>query len=108
MFCYTVTATLSSHNALDPYLDWLSNGHIQALLPWALDARVIVLDVGSDLPQVQSTYRFANQQDFEAYQSQGAPKLQSEGKELAQRLGGISFTRTWGIEVAKATRPSSL
>ena len=106
MFCYTVTATLSSQEALDPYLDWLSHGHIQALLPWALDARVIVLDVGSDLPQVQSTYRFASRQDFERYQAQGAPKLQREGKELAHRLGGISFTRTRGTEIASATRSS--
>ena len=104
MFCYTVTASLSSQEALDPYLDWLKNGHIQALLPWALDARVVVLDVDSNLPRVQSIYRFTTRQDFEEYQSQGAAQLQAEGKELAKRLGGISFTRTCGTEVAIATR----
>ena len=106
MFCYTVTATLSSQSALQPYLDWLSNGHIQDLLPWALDAQVIVLssESSSSYPQVQSAYRFASQKEFEEYQNQGAPKLQAEGKALAEKLGGITFTRTWGTQVAFVQR----
>jgi hypothetical protein len=109
MFCYTVTATLASQAALQPYIEWLNNGHIQALLPWAFDAQVIILEPLSEceLPQVQSCYRFPSRTDFELYQKEGAPKLQAEGKELARQLGGISFTRTWGTQVAWETRPSS-
>lgn len=106
MFCYTVTAVLSSKDAADTYINWLKNGHIQALLPWALDAQVILLDSDQNdsLVRIQSAYRFANQEDFEKYQSQGAPKLQAEGKELAQKLGGITFSRTWGTQIAFAQR----
>ena len=108
MFHYTVTAQLQSQDALDRYLDWLKNGHVQALLPWAVEARVILLDPSNPnhLPKVQSAYLFQTRADFERYQQEGAPLLQSEGKQLARDLGGIEFTRSFGTCLMSVKAPS--
>ena len=96
---YQVTATLRDQDAVGLYLNWLFGGHVEAVCKWAERAEVIHLEeppFSQRTNQVISVYWFKSREDFERYESHGAPALRSEGIELAQKLGGINFERSYG------------
>ncbi len=95
MFYYSVTATLNTQIAKDQYLTWLKSGHVQALLQWAIRAEIIDLHSDSNQFQVKSMYLFKDQDAFQHYLQEGAPKLRAEGAVIAQELG-IQFLRQSG------------
>ena len=106
MFFYTVTAKLFSKLDAEHYLNWLNDGHIQALLPWAIEAQVICLDSQKDNEYIiQSRYLFNHRVDFERYQKEGAPQLQAEGRAFATQLSAIEFERNWGTLHTSIKRP---
>lgn len=94
---YAVTATLTTQEALEHYLDWLLDGHINEVCLWAEEAEVVEQ---SGL-KVQSVYWFKDYETFERYEREGAPKLREEGVRFAQELGGIVFERTtgWSLKI---------
>ena len=96
---YQVSATLQDQDAASLYIDWLFAGHVAAVCTWAERAEVIHLEAPSSSQrthQVISVYWFKNREDFDRYESHGAPALRSEGIEFAQKLGGIDFERSYG------------
>ena len=94
---YQVKATLKNQKALDRYLAWLFDGHVQAVCHWAQSAEVVMLENdGNSVPQVLSVYWFKSKAEFEQYEKEDAPKLREEGIALAQELGGIEFSRSLG------------
>ena len=94
---YQVNATLKDHKALDRYLEWLFNGHVQAVCEWAVSAEIVTLEQDkTELPQVMSIYWFSSPATYTRYEHEGAPKLRDEGIALAKELGGIEFSRSFG------------
>ena len=94
---YQVNATLKDQKSLDRYLVWLFAGHVQAVCQWAISAEVVTVEQEeSETPQVMSIYWFAGPTEYAAYEAEGAPKLREEGIALAQELGGINFSRSFG------------
>ena len=94
---YQVNATLKDQKSLDRYLEWLFDGHVQAVCEWAISAEVVTIEQGeSTPPQVISIYWFNSPAEYSVYEVEGAPKLREEGITLAQELGGINFSRSFG------------
>lgn len=92
---YCVTATLKDQSACEAYLEWLIDGHVQAVLRWATHAEVIIHE--EDIPpRVQSLYHFKDLSAYDLYIEEGASMLRQEGLLLAERLGGIEFHRSLG------------
>ena len=96
-FRYMVIATLNTRSDREHYLHWLCNGHIQAVLQWAIDGEVIILDDQADgRYRVLSSYLFKDRTAYDRYVVEGAPALRAEGIALANSLGGIQFERSMG------------
>ena len=104
MYYYEVTATLKGKEALDAYLEWLREGHADALLEWAERSEVIAVERPAEGGpwRAKSVYLFSSREAYERYVEEGASRLRAEGLALAERLGGVSFERTlgevWGCE----------
>ena len=94
---YQVNAILKDQKALDQYLEWLVDGHVQAVCEWAISAEIVTLEQDENqAPKVMSIYWFNSPAEYTRYEHEGAPKLREEGIALAQELGGIEFSRSFG------------
>ena len=97
-FIYAVIATLPDEETARAYRDWLTDGHVQAVLEGGATAAAVTRlhhDPG-DPPRIESRYVFASREAFEAYERDHAPALRADG---AQRFGsrpGVSFARWTG------------
>ena len=98
---YTVTATVPGEDLACEYIDWLTGGHIQAVLAGgAATARVVRLDAEAvTAPQVEVQYVFPSPAALDQYVRDVAPALRQEGVErFASR--GVTFARRIGRVVA--------
>jgi len=94
---YAVTAELPSAELAREYLDWLTGGHVQAVIAGgASAARIIQLQDGDSAPpRIEVQYVFPSQAALDRYLRDFAPALRQEGVErFASR--GVSFTRRIG------------
>jgi Domain of unknown function (DUF4286) len=90
---YTVTATLSSPSVLEEYLDWLRNGHVQAVVAGGAEvAEVCVVD-DPDKTQVDSSYVFPSREVMQAYFDGPAIALREDGKLKFVDTGKVTFAR---------------
>lgn len=94
---YTVIATLISKEVLDEYVDWLTTGHVQALVERgsALSAEVQVIQ--GDEFRVSASYIFANLASYDTYVNGLALELRVEGiQKFVDTKKAIKFERSIG------------
>jgi hypothetical protein len=107
---YTVIATLPDEPTLAEYVDWLLDGHIQAVIRGgAVSAEVIGPSpkgpIGSDMIfRVESRYIFPTREAFETYEAVHAPALRADGSTRFGGRAGISFARSVGEVVGREPR----
>lgn len=97
---YTVIAETDSEAAMRAYVNWLTLGHIEAVIEaGALSATLIRHDLvpGSPL-RAEVRYMFGSREAFEAYEQGPAVALRAEGAALfgPQSEHPIRFARTLG------------
>ena len=106
---YSVVATLPNKDLLCKYLDWLQNGHVQAVLRGgALRAHVVQLEPEDGALRVRTIYEFATPQSFEAYVRDHAPALRADGLTHFGPHTGTRFDREHGLirqELRQIARP---
>ena len=95
---YTVTARFERQDLADEFVDWLRNGHMQALLRGGADRAELVRgsEPEDEQPTVTARYRFPNRAVFDAYLQDHAPRLQEEGLEKFPTSRGVAFSRSVG------------
>lgn len=95
---YRVTAEILAIDYLEEYVEWLKNGHVQAVCDaGATHADVSLLDDDdSNLIRVVSAYIFPSREALEAYFKGPAITLREEGVKLFVETGKIRFSRTIG------------
>jgi hypothetical protein len=98
---YTVTATLPDAPTADAYIEWLQDGHIDAVIAGgAHSAMVVRLDPAPAAPiQVEVRYIFSTRENFDRYVQLHAPALRAEGLKRFGSTPGISFSRRTGTVV---------
>lgn len=97
---YTVAVTFEDGAMAEKWLNWLAEGHIDAVLAGgATDAEVIALDGPGRAFEVR--YHFASRQAFDEYEQRHAPALRAEGLKLFPTERGVTYRRSVGVvEVA--------
>jgi len=106
---YTVIATFPNRDLAKAYIDWLTAGHVQAVLAGgAASGAVVEISDPADPPQVESRYVFPDRDAFDRYVRDIAPALRADG---LQRFGperGVRIERRIGqiTEVGTRTTPS--
>ena len=103
---YTVRATCPDEVTRERYIDWLANGHVQAVLDGGATAAVIVQFDGEpatvDAPRafrVEVRYAFQDRPALERYTREFAPALRADGLRLFGPDSGVTFERTIGEAV---------
>jgi hypothetical protein len=104
---YTVNATINidTETNLQRYVDWLKNGHVQAVVACgAVSGDVVVLErEGENGPvQVESVYVFPSREMLQGYFDGPALELRKEGKELWMDTGIVMFRRSIGTVVHRS------
>lgn len=106
---YTVIATFPNRDLAKAYIDWLTSGHVQAVLAGGAASGVVVeISDPADPPQVESRYVFPDRDALDRYVREVAPALRADG---LQRFGperGVRMERRIGqiIEFGTRTTPS--
>lgn len=94
---YTVTATLPDHPTAEGYLDWLRDGHVDAVVAAGAHSAMIVRLTDPPEPiRVETRYVFPTRQAFDDYLIHHAPALRAAGAERFGPETGVCFTRTVG------------
>ena len=97
MFSYSVFATLREREILPEYRQWLSGGHVQAIIDrgGALECAIVVYEI-EDRVIVESRYTFPSRAEYDAYCNGLALELRSEGVALWVDTGKVKFERKTG------------
>lgn len=103
---YTVRATCPDEATRARYIDWLANGHAQAVKDGGATAAVIV-QLDSEPPaagaraafKVEVRYAFQDRPALERYFQEFAPGLRADGLRLFGPDSGVTLERTIGDAV---------
>jgi hypothetical protein len=97
---YSVRAQFADTQTRDRYVEWLRDGHCQAVVRegGALSGEVTVLEDGS----VDSRYVFGSQADFDAYDRGQGHALRADGTQRFPPDSGITVVQSVGIRVVRA------
>lgn len=104
---YTVLATLPDERTLAEYVEWLLDGHIQAVVRGGATSAEVIRPSPSGpkesemIFQVESRYTFPTQEAFEAYEALHAPALRADGSTRFGGREGITFVRSVGRVVGR-------
>lgn len=97
---YTVVATFPGPELAREYVEWLEDGHIDAVIRGGAHSAMIVRVIDPPTPiRVEVRYIFSNQQVFDTYLAQHAPALRAQGLKRFPAERGIRFERTLGAVV---------
>ena len=92
---YTVTARFTSSTVAEEWVEWLLNGHCEAVVrAGALRAEIVAMDTPPLAFDVR--YDFIDREAFENYERTHAPALRDEGIALFPPSRGIEYARTMG------------
>ncbi len=100
MIEYAVRAIFPDQSFVQPYLDWLVDGHINDVLGGGAVSGYAIIE--SDLPEnhaVVSRYLFPSRDAFDQYERETAPRLRKEGSEKFGPHTGIVMSRTLGTVI---------
>lgn len=100
---YAVTATLPTSEIADEYVQWLEDGHIDAVLNCGAHSGMIIRlerAPGDGHPesarQIMAQYVFATRELFDHYVAQHAPALRTDGLRLFGPERGVRYERRIG------------
>jgi len=94
---YTVTATLPDRPTADRYLDWLRDGHVDAVVAAGAHSAMIVRVTDPPDPiRVETRYVFSTRQAYDDYLAHHAPALRADGAERFGPETGVRFSRSVG------------
>jgi len=97
MIAYTVTAELPDSDTREAYLEWLANGHVDAVIDGgALSGSIVRIDDPAEPRRVETRYLFASHGDLEVYVRDHAPALRTDGMARFGPETGVRFSRTVG------------
>ncbi|MCW5775324.1 MAG: DUF4286 family protein [Phycisphaeraceae bacterium] len=97
---YTVTATLPDRPTAERYLEWLKDGHVDAVVAAGAHSAMIVRVTDPPEPiRVETRYIFPTRRAFEEYLADHAPALRADGAERFGPETGVRFTRSVGEAV---------
>lgn len=96
---YTIVANIEDPTDVPKYVDWLKNGHVQAIKAGGASVvEVSIMDSdGSGVTKVESSYVFPSREILEIYLDGPAKELRKEGLEKfghikrERRIGSIEF-----------------
>lgn len=91
---YTVIATVPPA-VLDDYVDWLLDGHVQAVVAGGAE-QATVTRIDGDPVRIESRYIFRDQAAFARYEAEVAPALRADGIARFVEPHGATFTRWTG------------
>lgn len=112
LFLYSVRSRFTNHEVRAEFIAWLAGGHLADVVKaGALDAELVEFEPdaerGADAPgDVESRYRFASREAYEAYAAGPAVALRAEGIAKFPPSRGIAMTRgyaTSSVRVAQRT-----
>jgi hypothetical protein len=93
---YVVAVTFADPVRVEPWLDWLRQGHIAEVLNGgATQAEIVVLDSPAHTYEVH--YRFPSRAAFESYERDHAPRLRAEDLSRFPTSHGMSYRRSVGV-----------
>ncbi len=93
---YTVAVTFADAGLVEPWLRWLRDGHLAAVLAGGANrGEVVALD--GPAPAFEVRYRFPSREVFERYEREHAPGLRAEGLRLFPADKGVSYRRSVGV-----------
>ena len=94
---YTVIATLPDQQTASEYVEWLEEGHVDAVVKAGAHSASIVRITDPGTPvQVETRYVFSNRAQFDTYIQVGAPALRAEGLKRFPPERGVRFERRVG------------
>ena len=94
MFSYTVRCCISDPSIAVKWLSWLKDQHIQDVIDaGATSAEIFQMEDGQTY---EIRYQFATKSEFEAYESNHAPRLRKEGLEKFPLEMGLEYSRSTG------------
>lgn len=100
---YTVTATLPDAATADAYIEWLHDGHIDAVLAGGAHSAMVIrldpdpqADPAPPAVQIEARYIFATRELFDRYVEHHAPALRADGLQRFGSTPGIQFSRRTG------------
>jgi hypothetical protein len=103
LISYSVLATLPDSDTARSFLDWLTGGHVQAVIAGgARTARVIGVHTDGSTHKVEISYTFADQAAFDRYEQVHAPALRADGAARFGTIPGVSFERRVGSVIFQA------
>ena len=102
-FIYSVIATLPDDATLETYINWLIDGHVQAVIDGgAASAQVNRLEPNDrGERRVESRYAFPDRAAFETYERDTAPALREDGIQRFGSIEGVSFERATGHTIRR-------
>jgi hypothetical protein len=103
-FAYTLRATFTQTDLIEPWLSWLRDEHIaEVLAAGAKAAEIVRLDGAAVVYEVR--YRFASREAFAAYERDHAPRLRADGLRRFPVGQGLHYQRSTGEVVLAAPAP---
>ena len=97
MIEYAVRCIFPDQSLVEPYIEWLTEGHIQDLLDAGAVSGYAVLETEpDDVIAVTSRYLFPSREIFDRYLSETAPRLRKEGLAKFGPQMGTVMNRTVG------------
>lgn len=94
---YTVAALLPDQETERRYLDWLCDGHVDAVVAAGARSGMIVRVREPSHPiKVETRYIFATREDLQRYLDHHAPAFRAEGLARFPPGSGVRFERTIG------------
>jgi len=103
-YAYTVLAECESDSIARDFIDWLTRGHVQAVLDGgASEVRVVARPDDGFPQQVEVRYLFESKSTYDRYVKTAAPRLREEGRARFPEGSGIEMSRTEGEQIFMAT-----
>jgi len=96
---YTVHAEFDNESVRDEFVEWLEDGHVDAVIKGGAHSAMIVR-FGPDNADaswgVEVRYIFSTREIFDRYQEHYAPALRADGLERFPPERGVRLSRTIG------------
>ncbi|MEW6434071.1 MAG: DUF4286 family protein [Myxococcota bacterium] len=101
-FAYTVVGDFDDATVAGEWVDWLRNGHLQAVLDGGAQAAELVrLEPTAAAPlRFEVRYRFADLSAFQRYEQHHAPALRADGLARFPPSRGVRLSRVLGEVLA--------
>jgi len=103
-YAYTVLAECESDSIARDFIDWLTRGHVQAVMDGgASEVRIVAIPDDGFPQHVEVRYLFDSKATYDHYVETAAPQLREEGRNRFPEGSGVVMSRTEGELIFLAT-----